>query len=108
MRVYGNLINRILEDSVSPTLIEVGMGATIHLWSDRIPATVTKVSPSGKTIEITEDRVTEWKDHYGMSFAPNPHGHVYTVRLGKRGWRALRTREGVTLGARAAYRDPSF
>ena len=107
MRVYGNLMNRILEHSTSPTP-EVGMGATIHLWSDRLAATVTKVV-SDKTVEITEDRVTEWKDHYGVSFEPNPHGRRYTVRKGKNGtWKALRTREGVTLGTRAAYRDPSF
>lgn len=106
MRVYGNLMNRISEHSLSPTP-EVGMGATLYLWSDRYPATVTKVSPSGKTVTLTEDNVVGWENSYGVSFAPNPNGRVWTARKGKNGtWKA--SGSGVTLGSRAAYRDPSF
>ena len=103
--MYGNIINRIQENS-SNLKPEVGMGATIYWWSDRTAGTVTKVSPSGKTVEITEDRVTEWKDHYGVSFEANPNGRVFTARLRNGKWKA--SGQGVTLGNRAAYRDPSF
>ena len=106
MKAYGNLVNRILEHSLSP-VPEVGMGATIHWWSDRTAGTVTKVSPSGKTVTITEDRVTEWKDHYGVTFAANPDGRTFVARLTKNGtWKSAGN--GVRLGSRAAYNDPSF
>jgi len=106
MKVYGNLMNRISEHTTSP-VPEVGMGATIYHWSDRTPATVTKVSPSGKTVELTEDRTTEWSNDYGVSFAPNPSGVVTTARLTKNGtWKA--DGNGVSLGKRNAYYDRSF
>lgn len=111
MKLYGNLMNRISEDSLSPAPT-VGMGATIYLWSDRYPATVTKVSTSGKTVTLTEDHA-ERTDKNGLSesqtyeFSPNPSGRVWTARKTKRGtWRA--GGNGVTFGSRAAYRDPSF
>src|SRR5262245_17766332 len=108
MKVYGNLINRIEEHTKNP-VPEVGMGATIYLWSDRLPGTITKVSPSGKTIEITEDEVTTWENHYGKEFAANPNGRTFTARLKPNGtWRTLKSSNGVSLGNRAAYRDPSF
>ena len=108
MRVYGNLMNRFAEHTKSPTP-EVGMGATLYAYSDRYPATVTAVSASGKTITLTEDTVTEWKNDYGVTFARNPNGRLFMARLTKTGtWKALGSGEGVTLGARAAYRDPSF
>jgi hypothetical protein len=105
-KAYGNLINRVIEDSASPAPA-VGMGATILWWSDRTPATVTKVSPSGKTVTLTEDRITGWENHYGTSFAPNPNGRVFVARKNRYGrWKTAGN--GVTLGSRAAYRDPSF
>jgi hypothetical protein len=107
MRVYGNLMNRISEHSLSPTP-EIGMGATVYMWSDRFPATVTAISDSGKTITLTEDRVTKWENYYGTEFAPGT-GSTWTARKTKNGtWKTLRAGEGVTLGRRSAYRDPSF
>lgn len=104
--MYGNVINRVIENSLSPPPV-VGMGATLYLWSDRIPATVTKVSASGKTIDLTEDETTEWKNYYGMSFKPNPNGRTWVARLSKKGvWKTPTA--GVTLGTRAAYWDPGF
>ena len=106
MRVYGNLMNRIGEHVLSPTP-EVGMGATVFMWSDRLPATVTAVSPSGKTVTLTEDDVTEWKNFYGVTFKPNPNGRTYTARKTRNGtWKSAGN--GIALGTRAAYRDPSF
>jgi hypothetical protein len=109
MKLYGSVINRIEEHVLSPKP-EVGMGATIFLWSDRHAATVTKVSPSGKTIELTEDDVTKWEkwpSGYGIEFTANPNGRKYEARLTKNGtWKSAGN--GVALGRRAAYRDPSF
>lgn len=110
MRVYGNLMNRISEHVLSPTP-EVGMAATVYMWSDRLPATVTavKTSKSGKTITITltEDAVTSWKDSYGVTFAADPDGRTHTATKRANGaWRSAGN--GVSLGSRAAYRDPSF
>jgi hypothetical protein len=106
MRVYGSLINRVLEHTTGPTPT-VGMAATIVAWSDRYPATVTAVTPSGKTVTLVEDRVTGWENHYGTGFAANPNGRVWTARKTRAGvWRA--SGNGVILGSRAAYYDPSF
>lgn len=106
--MYGNVINRVMEHSTSPPPT-VGMGATIYLWSDRLPATVTAVSASGKRLTLTEDDVTEWKDYYGTAFKANPNGRIWTAYLNHKGvWRILRSGDGVTLGTRAAYRDPGF
>lgn len=111
MRVYGNLVNRFLEHSLSPKP-EVGMGATIHMWSDRYPATVVAVSDSGKTVTLREDKVTDWEPHpsgYGKAFADDPSGRTFRARIRKNGtWRTMGAGEGVTLGSRAAYRDPHF
>lgn len=105
MKAYGNLINRILENTNGVPI--VGMGATIYWWSDRTPGTVVNVSPSGKTVTIREDDVVEWKDHYGVSYRDNPNGRLYTARRRKDGtWKA--GGNGVSFGRRAAYRDPSF
>jgi hypothetical protein len=108
MRLYGNLTNRISEHRTNPAPT-VGMGATIYAWSDRYPATVRAVSPSGKTVELTEDRVTSWKRHYGTGFEADPTGRAWTARKAKNGtWKTLKSGNGVSLGERAAYHDPSF
>lgn len=36
--------------------IFVGMGATIFMGTDRLPATIIKISASGKQITLQEDR----------------------------------------------------
>lgn len=108
MRVYGNLMNRISEHSLSPEPI-LGMGATIYAYSDRYPATVIGMSKSGKTITLREDNVAEWKDYYGISFMPNPNGRIWTARKNSKGvWRTSVEKCGVTFDERQAYRDPSF
>jgi hypothetical protein len=42
MRVFGNLMNRIAE-TAKPPVPEVGMGATILMYSDRHAATVIEI-----------------------------------------------------------------
>lgn len=65
----GSIINRIIE-SGTPAEPEVGMGATLMLYSDRHAYTVRRVekSKSGKTVTIyvSRDKATRTDDH-GMS-----------------------------------------
>jgi hypothetical protein len=106
MKVYGNLINRISEHVKMPTP-KPGDGVTIYMWSDRHAGTVTRVSPSGKTVWFTEDRVTAWEGDYGTAFETVPGATERVARLRKNGtWKS--DGNGITFGARNAYRDPSF
>lgn len=114
---YGNLINRVMENTTSnkPT---VGMGATILGYSDRHAATVVSVSKDGKSVDIQRDTATR-TDKNGMSecqdyeYSPNPDAPIESYTLRKNGtW----VREGesmkggtkVALGYRDKYYDYSF
>lgn len=98
---------------VTPPLY-VGNGVTINLHSDRVPATVVSVSPSGKTVTIQRD---DYRVVSGSSFdgsaeyecSPNPDGRTETVRIRKDGryYPAGSGTRGLSFG-RSAYRDPSF
>ena len=109
----GSLINHLASRAASPRP-EVGMPATILLWTDRSPATVIWVSASGKTIKVQEDayRRTDTRGYYteeqDYEYSPDPAGRVETVRLTKRGWRVKGGGSGVMLGHRERYEDPSF
>ncbi len=107
----GSLINHVASCAASPRP-EVGMGATILMWSDRNPATIVWVSPSGKTIKIQQDtyRRTDQNgnsEEQSYEYSRNPDALVETARLTKRGWR-LKGGGGILLGRREEYRDPTF
>jgi hypothetical protein len=78
--------------------------ATRIVGSDRYPATIVSVSPSGKTLTVREDRCHleggEWV------FAPNPSGRTWRFRFTKRGWVCKSVR--LHIGHRDYYQDPSF
>lgn len=100
--------------SVSAAVPVVGMPATILYWSDRHPATVVFVSPSGKTCRVREC-IAKRTDSHGMSevqeyeYSENPAAPEREFRLGKRGWRETRSRSiGLRLGRREKYHDYSF
>lgn len=67
MKLYGSYQNRLMENATEP-IIEVGMGVTEYLYSDRHPYEVTKVIDQ-KHIEIRgldhvadgEPMSNEWK-----------------------------------------------
>lgn len=137
IRGYGNLMNRIQDNTVYtdekgvPLVPEVGMGCTQNMWSDRHAFTITEVvrTKDGKVKHFiaTED---DWErtDNNGMSesqsytFKPNPNGRSIMVRQDKRGqWcevSVTRYNDGrvttrtssttVNLGVRSKYDDPSF
>jgi len=111
LRAYGSLTNLSMAES-KPTVPKVGDGATLLSWTDRFPATVVWVSPSGKTIHLQEDNAVR-KDNYGMSevqqyeFSPNPEAPIQVARLTKKGWKVLKGKQ-VLIGHRSRYYDYSF
>lgn len=115
MRVYGNLMNRIAE-TVAPRAPEIGMGATVLMWSDRYAATVEKID--GKRVTLREDKAIR-TDKNGMSecqsyrFEPNPNGREFVVTLRKNGTyvvegEAMKNGTIVRIGERDYYHDFSF
>lgn len=94
---------------------KVGDGATMSVGSDCYPATVVKVSPSGKTVEIQMDEYTRYDlggpftEDQRYNYHRNPNGGIRIVRMTKRGWRIGGQRgTPVSFGTRRAYQDPSF
>lgn len=114
----GSLINLVSGDARYPQP-EVGMGATILMWTDRHAATVTKVSASRKQVTVQEDKATR-TDNLGMTdsgqeytFEPNPDApeRVYTLRKNGawvRQGEPLRGGQRLAIGHRDHYYDFSF
>ena len=93
---------------------EIGMGATIQYHSDRHPATIIEISPSGKRIVIQEDSVKR-TDNNGMSecqtyeYFRNPIGVIHVATLRKDGtYRLVGQKASVHVGTRSKYYDFSF
>ncbi len=111
MNETGSLTNLMMINSRSKTP-EVGDGATLLSWTDRYPATVVWVSPSGKTIKLQEDRAIR-TDSNGLSeeqsyrYEPNPDAPLQVARLTARGWKILKGNR-VLVGYREKYHDYSF
>jgi hypothetical protein len=115
MRVFGNIYSRMSE-SVNK-VPEVGMGATINMYTDRHAATIVEVKSPTKIV-IQQDSA-ERTDSNGMSesqdyaFTPNPKAakEVYTKR--KNGlWIKTGESKGngtsLHIGQRNEYHDYSF
>lgn len=117
----GSLVNHMMADSKQPKP-DVGMGATLLHWTDRIAGTVIGVSyglkgPIGFIVQ--EDRVRR-TDSNGMSetqayeYQPNPDGAEWHFTLRKNGAWILKGKTprnaglAVSLGHRRAYHDYSF
>lgn len=118
MRVYGDLMNRIMENTLSP-IPEVGMGATEYQHSDRHPLTVAWVAKNGKSVILTSDkwRVTSGSMQDGSAkfgFTSDmsvEHGQLATLRKnGSWRWKGQSTAKGsgLVLGRREKYENPSF
>lgn len=117
MRVFGNLMNR-MHEGIKPAVPEVGMGATVLMFSDREPATVVIIAPNGKQIGIQRDNAKR-TDTNGMSesqdweFSPNPTAAIEYYTLRKNGqWikegNSMKNGEVILLGHRDKYYDFSF
>ena len=113
--MYGNVINRVMEQSKTPEIV-VGMGATECLWSDRHAYEVIAVQDEK---HITVRRLnaslkpgTTWLDQeYEYSSNPdNPPVHLYKT---PKGWRERFGRNSLgdnifVIGRADEYYDPSF
>lgn len=102
---------------------ELGMGATILMWTDRHAATVTAIVKRDKhgypeMIEIKED-VSHRTDKNGMSesqeyaFEANPEARARLFSLRKNGrWievgQAMKGGQAIAIGFRDEYHDYSF
>lgn len=112
--MQGSLMNRIAENS-TPAVPVVGMGATQIMYSDRHAFTVIAVAANGKSCTVQADTATR-TDGNGMSdsqaytFAPNPEGATYDLRLNKKGQWAVKGSPGQIfgMGYRSEYHDFSF
>jgi hypothetical protein len=100
--------------NVSFTPPEVGMGATIQIGSDSIPATIIQVTSNCKRVVVQEDLATR-TDKNGMSesqqytYQSDPKGTIYIATLRKDGrYRITGGKLPVTLGIRRKYYDYSF
>jgi hypothetical protein len=115
MPQFGSLQNMLIGSTVEP---QVGMGATIISWTDRDPATIIAVSPSGRSVIIQEDYAEPVAGHCNAyteaqrwTFKRNGGGHVETYSKRKDGsWRRKGERQGqkLVIGHRDKYRDPHF
>jgi hypothetical protein len=112
MKVFGNLMNRLAESSKQPEP-EVGMGATILMFSDRHPATIVKVLTPRKIL-VQEDNAKR-TDKNGMSesqdytYTPNPKAPVRTfTRRKDGGWQESKSSPTLLIGTRDKYHDFSY
>ena len=91
MRIYGSLINRMIEEMSNQPTPEVGMPITVCMWSDRVVYNITKVVSPKRF--IVDD--------------------CLAVTLRKNGqWRfegeSMNGGAGIVINRADEYRDPSF
>ena len=126
---YGSLFNTVMDRSKSPE-VEVGMGATVLMWSDRQAATVVgfttfksgKRKGQVKTVTVQRDKATR-TDSNGMGDAQSyeyerdEQGALRTfLASSKGGWKQVGADgkvvegggAGLLLGVRKEYYDFSF
>lgn len=123
MKLYGNLNNRLMESSKQPEP-QVGMGATLIMYSNRRAGTIIHASPNYLTVQrdiatrTDSNGMSECQDY---SYQPNPDGSIAQFKKNKNGrWQEVsldkETRRynlvkgGYTLliGDRDEYYDFSF
>lgn len=116
----NNLISNILLNSNTPTP-EVGMGATIAMWTDRRAATIVEVikfetgERAGQIEALVVQRDNAKRlDKYGMSdaqsydYSPNPEAPRLTFTANKKGQFTARSGDKLIIGRRDEYFDYSF
>lgn len=123
MKIYGNLINRIMEDGKQKEPKRF-MGCTVTAYTDRYPATVIELAYN--VVWVREDKATRM-DRNGMSdsqryrYSRNPKGRRWMFKRDRSGrWREAYVSQktgrvnmseggnGLLLGHRDAHHDYSF
>ena len=115
--MHGSLINTIAANGsrIEP---QVGMGATIVMWTDRHAATIVGMTKSRKTIYVQRDRATR-VDNRGMSdsqdyeYSADPDAPISTFTLRSNGrWilrgNSLNDGTALLIGRRDEHYDYSF
>ena len=115
---YGGLMNRIKENEI-PSKPEVGMGATLLMWSDRHAYTIHKVSENGKKLWASPDNAkliagTCQSENQTYEYSNDNQDdenmwHLFTLRKDGR-WHRGTTLQGsvLAIGYRNTYSDPTF
>lgn len=99
--LHNHLYSRMTRGQPDP---EVGMGATVLMWTDRHAATITEVSSKGTLpdgtprwiVGVREDRAivisgSEYDGSAEYRYEPNPEAPVRYWRFdGDKGWRQVR------------------
>lgn len=108
MKLYGNLINRLMEGK-QDIIPEVGMGATQLSWSDRDPYTIIEIISKNK-IRVQEDRAKHTGEPYTQDWeiTQNPEGTIKTLIQTKNGWKVLGSSTRFIIGVRDKYFDYEF
>lgn len=99
-----------MSDQVKPI---VGMGATMCLYTDRVPYTVIKVVSDRKIIVQADN--AKRLDNNGMSesqdyeYTSNPEGEVKVLTFRKdKCWRVMGDTQYFHIGSRIKYHDYGF
>jgi hypothetical protein len=97
---------------------KVGDGATTCVFSDCNPATVTWVSPTGKTVKARGDnwKVVSGGEHDGSAeyeYSPDPNAYESTYTLRKNGryvqkGESMRHGMRLSVGHRRRYYNPHY
>ena len=113
-----NVMSHIMLSSREPTP-EIGMGATVCLWTDRHAATVVEVkrfrrgARAGQVREVTVQRDIATPTHAGMTDAQgytyerDPEGKLSVFRADRHG-RFRGAGSSLAVGHRSEYYDFSF
>lgn len=113
----GSLINTLMENAHEVTP-EVGMGATILLWSDRHAATIVGIERKGKKLLVQRDKAIR-TDKLGMSDAQaytyerdeDADTEAFTLRKNGKWVRegtGMKSGTKLAIGYRSEYYDFSF
>ena len=108
----ASMTNYLMSGTKGAPKPEVGMGATILMWTDRKPATIVKVTRT--QVHVQEDKAHR-ADQNGMSedqsyeFSRDETAPVRIFRLNKRGaYREGHKGPQLRIGERDKYHDYSF
>lgn len=109
---HGSLQNMMAGRVINCPTPEVGMGLTVVHYTDRSAGTVTRVSPSGKTLWYTDDDAQRI-DKLGMTdsgqqyaFTPRKDAPERKALLRNGCWKS--NGQSLIVGRREAYYDYSF
>ncbi len=126
----GSLMNHLASRATKgQPKAEVGMGATLLMWTDRHAATIIDVEgdglSAGTILTVQEDhaKIVSGSAMDGSAeyeYSPNPEGYKKYFRLSAKGfWDCIYRNEqtgrwnksssgGLAIGYRREYRDPCF